>query len=232
MIGIFDSGIGGYSSLRRLKNLLPKADICYLADRRNAPYGTKSQTELERLVLNDVKILKKLGATEILAACCTASTVIDELPEKLREGVYTIIEPAASAAVKQTRNGRIAVICTYATAKSSAFERAALRINPDIEIWTQPSKILVELAEGGVCDGNCDKSRLDIIKAELKALSCFDADTVILGCTHFTLMKNIISSCLHANCVSAADEGARLISHRLKNEGNGKLTYVCPEALA
>jgi len=231
MIGIFDSGVGGFVSLCRLKALCPREDICYLADRKNAPYGTKSAKELRRLVLRDLNILRLLGADKILAACCTASAIIDSMDADIRDKVTTIIKPTASTAVRRTKNGKIALLCTYATAKSAAFENAVLRINPDIEIKTQPSKRLVELAESGARDERCDKSALDTIRCELSSLSDFGADTVILGCTHFSLLRNIISDYLNADCISAADEGAELLASTLRGDGNGKILYTCPEKI-
>ena len=133
MIGIFDSGAGGLAALRKLRALLPNADICYLADRKNAPYGTKSQDELRRLVIRDIRILKRLGATEILSACCTASAVIDAMKSNISDGVTTIIKPTARKAASQTKNQKIALLCTYATAKSYAFEREILSANPNIQ---------------------------------------------------------------------------------------------------
>ena len=232
MIGIFDSGVGGFAALSKLRELRPRVDVAYLADRKNAPYGTKSISELERLVLRDIDILRAMGAEKILAACCTACSVIDRLDTTLTKGVTTIIKPAARAAVKKTENGKIAVICTDATAKSQAFESELKRLMPDIEVKTKPSARLVELAECGARDSRLDKSELDIIRSELSPLLDFGADTVILGCTHFSLLKHSISGCLNADFVSAADEGASLLAASLKNEGVGGITYTCPEKLS
>lgn len=228
MIGIFDSGVGGFISLRRLRELCPRADICYLADRKNAPYGTKSEEELRRLVLNDISLLRRRGADRILAACCTASAVLDAMGVA---DVTTIIRPTARLAARQTKNRKVAVICTYATARSGAFARALLEINPRLDIKTQPSRRLVELAELRVCDGNITEKALEAVRGELRPLMDFGADTVILGCTHFSLLGGVISELLCAKTVSAADVGAELIARSVSEHGEGKTVYICPEKI-
>ena len=118
MIGIFDSGVGGLSAYRELRLLLPRCDIIYLADRRNAPYGTKTKDELIKLVKHDILQLKNMGAEKILVACCTASTVVPHLDFEERRCVLPIIFPAARVAA---RLARVTVIATEHTARSSAF---------------------------------------------------------------------------------------------------------------
>lgn len=231
MIGIFDSGVGGFVSLRRLRELCPRADICYLADRKNAPYGTKSEEELRRLVLNDISLLRSRGADRILAACCTASAVLDGLGKDAPPGVTSIIRPTASAAAKRTKNGKIAIICTYATARSGAFTKALLDISPGLDIITQPSRRLVELAESGVCDGHITAEALESVRSEIRPLMGFGADTVILGCTHFSLLGGVISELLCAEAVSAADMGAELMAQSVNDCGEGKTVYICPEKI-
>ena len=229
MIGIFDSGVGGFASLRRLRELCPNLDVCYLADRKNAPYGTKTAEKLKELVLRDINILREAGASNILAACCTASAVIDAMSDSARRSVTTIITPTARAAARRTKNKKIALLCTYATARSSAFERAILRIDSEIEVRTQPSKRLVELAERGARDGNLSNSELAVLREEVSPLLGFGADTVILGCTHFSHLRAAISDYLGADFVSAADEGAELMARTVGNVGNGKTIYICPD---
>lgn len=120
MIGIFDSGVGGLASFSELRRLLPLADIAYLADRKNAPYGTKKKDVLKRLVCEDIELLRRLGCNKILIACCTASTVHRELPEESRRISFPIIKQTANAAAGYRS---VAVIATEHTVRSHAFSK-------------------------------------------------------------------------------------------------------------
>ena len=118
MIGIFDSGVGGLNAYYELKRLLPDEDFIYLSDRKNAPYGTKSEDEIIALTRADIKRLKNAGARKILIACCTASSIHHKLDDEERQISLPIITPAAEIAAKSAK--RILVIATEHTAKSSA----------------------------------------------------------------------------------------------------------------
>ena len=107
MIGVFDSGAGGLFALAELRRLLPKADILCLTDRKNAPYGTKSEDELTRHVTSGVDTLLSLGCSSVLMACCTASTVWERLPERERAAAVPIIEPVTEAALRVSKNKKI-----------------------------------------------------------------------------------------------------------------------------
>ena len=227
MIGVFDSGVGGLISYERLRELRPRADIIYFADRKNAPYGVKSESELISLVSRDIELLLGMGADKILAACCTACSIAHLLPPKLREKITTIIAPTAEAAVKSTKNGKIAILCTHQTAKSRAFEREIHKFCKNIELKTQPSAKLVALAEGGARDGKLTPEQRLAAESECEALKDFGADTVILGCTHFSHLKNTLSEYLGAKYISAADEGALLMASIIDDSGNGRDKFVC-----
>ena len=134
MIGVFDSGAGGRFALAELRRLSPDADIVFLADEKNAPYGTKGKAELKRLVSADIEALISVGCEKILMACCTASTVWDSLSEKEREISVPIIEPTVLEALRISKNKRIGILSTEATRKSEAFACEILKREPHANI--------------------------------------------------------------------------------------------------
>ena len=226
MIGVFDSGEGGLATLDEIKRLCPECDLIFHADKENAPYGTKGRTEIIRLVKQDIKILLDGGANKILIACCTASTVYPMLSRREREACLPIITPTAREAVRATRAKRIGVICTEATARSGAFERAIAEFDSEIKVKTLPSGELVSLVEGGTREENHSLRDLMKIKRILMPMKDFNPDTVILGCTHFSRIGGIIGQIFDgATVIDAAKIGARLIlAHR--TGGEGKMIYV------
>ncbi len=226
MTGIFDSGVGGMVALRELRRLVPSADICYYADRKNAPYGTKDRQTIRSLVMRDIDILSDAGADQILIACCTACTVYDELPEKYREIATPIIGAAARRAAQLTERGRIAVICTYATARSHAFENEIRKINTSLTVTVHPSSELVRIVEEGARDGAVDSEARRIIESELFELRRSHSDVVILGCTHFSHIRKEIENILSVRSVSAAHEGARIMADKIKTAEEGRTKYL------
>ena len=225
MIGIFDSGVGGLTAYREVRRLAPRADIVYLADRKNAPYGTKGRDELIELVKKDIKILRSLGATEILIACCTASTVYQFLDEESRRNTVPIIEPAADAA-KSLR--RITVIATEHTAKSRAFSDSIREKHPDASVLEIPAQRLVAMVEDGSRDRNLSGECREYLKEVASRARAFDSDGLILGCTHFSHLENTLRVLLpEVKIISPAREGARrLVKCSECLSGSGKNTYV------
>lgn len=227
MTGIFDSGDGGLSALSELRKLKPSIDICFFADRKNAPYGTKSESELIRLIKRDAEILKKAGADKILMACCTASTVYPHLPSGLKSLLFPIIRPAADEAARLTRNGKIAVIATDATVRSQAFSRELLKKRGVSEVTEIAAQELVSLVECGKKDGRLDGEGRKILFSALSPVKSSGADTLILGCTHFQHLEMEIACMLPGiTLVSAAREGAKEMAKITKTDGKGKTVYL------
>ena len=186
MIGIFDSGVGGFNALFEIRRRLPFADISYFADEKNAPYGTKSEDQLLKLVKKDAEILKGIGASEILIACCTASTVFERLNEEEKRNLIPIIAPAARIAA---RHRRILVIATEATARSRAFSREILSVNPSCEVFELAMQQLVTEIEGGSRQGRLSE-RCKALLEELKEnAEGGNFDSIVLGCTHFSHLE-------------------------------------------
>lgn len=225
MIGVFDSGEGGSAAVEEIKRLCPECDIIFLADKENAPYGTKTKSELIRLVKKDIKALRCGGAEKILVACCTASTVYPYLSDEERALCVPIITPTAVEAARLT-GGRVGIICTEATARSRCFESALFEINAKIKTTAVPLGELVALVEGGVSDTHYTaKDAARIARLTLPALD-FKPDTLILGCTHFSRVSGIIKEILpKVKIVDSAKIGAReILKHA--TVGSGKMIYV------
>lgn len=227
MIGLFDSGAGGLATLAELRALCPSADICFFADRENAPYGTKDRDTLVRLVRRDIEILRSAGADKILMACCTASTVYPLLNRAERDIAVPIIAPAARAAARATKNGKVGVISTRATHRSGAFGRALRAVSPSLSVTEWEAQELVALIEGGVSDeDSTPAARAKIARLVAPAIDA-GIDTLILGCTHFPRVGGIIASCLPSvTLVSSAREGALEIAKSSDTDGCGATIYL------
>lgn len=205
MIGVFDSGLGGLCSLSELQKRMPEEDKIYLADRKNLPYGTKSEKELLPLIKRDISRLRDYGCRKILIACCTASTLYPSLSEEEQKVALPIIFPAARAAVGSKKT---AVIATERTVKSRAFSKA-LSIFCDSAVTEIPAGELVILAESGEADGRLSKKGEETLLSVAKGVLTAEADTLILGCTHFSHFEKSLSEILPGvKIISAAREGA------------------------
>ncbi len=220
MIGVFDSGAGGRFALAELRRLRKKADIIFLADKKNAPYGSKSEKELISLVTNDVKRLREAGAKRILVACCTASTVWDKLTIDTRNGVMQIISTVAKRALNVSSGGRIGVLSTEATRKSGAFKRWI----PHAVCYSAPE--LVTLAESGARDVNLTHAQKQILKKSLSPFFESNIDTLILGCTHFAYFEGEIENILGVKTVNSARVAAEEFAKTVSDEGNGMTYYI------
>lgn len=227
MIGIFDSGMGGLNVLKELKAIAPSCDVCFFADRENAPYGTKSRGELLRLVGHNVQLLRECGAEEILIGCCTASTVYDGLSTCDRERVFPIIKPTAHAALGATKTNRIGVIATNATVRSHAFRQAVDLEARDTYVIECAAQSLVGVVEGGESDSYITRTGLRIVKEALSVIKNEEIDVLILGCTHFPLLSGIISDIMgNVRLISSAHEGALEISRVADTGGVGATVYL------
>ena len=227
MIGVFDSGVGGMTALAELRRLLPSADITYLADRENAPYGTKSEDKILECAENCIGRLRDAGAEKILIACCTASTLYPRLSSADKEISVPIIFPAAEAATRATANGRIAVIATHATVRSRAFSRAisALGGFKVAEFDAQP---IVAMVEAGARDEAPPKGEeLCELERMLLPIRSFGADTLILGCTHFPHLKEQIARLLPGIAlINPSLEGALKIVNPTPADEHGRTVYL------
>ncbi len=189
-LGVFDSGLGGLTVVRALREALPGERIVYLGDTARVPYGTKGAATVVKYALGCARHLVAHDVKALVIACNTVSAVA---PERLRVEldipVLEVIEPGARAAVAATKTGRIGVLATAGTIASGAYARAVAQLSTRAEVVGQAAPLLVPLAEEGWTDG--DVPRL-VVRRYLEPLARAGVDVVVLGCTHYPLLRAII----------------------------------------
>jgi glutamate racemase len=192
LIGVFDSGIGGLTVVRALKRHLPDYDIIYFGDTARTPYGTKSPESVVRYAIEDAEILVQKGAQMLVVACNTASSVATRtLKKRFDVPILEVISPAVKIAVSDPKRRRVGVIGTRATVNSGVYEDKIRAIRPEMRVYGQPCPLLVPLVEEGwLKKGETRK----IIKKYLHPLKLKQIDILILGCTHYPLLKEIIQA--------------------------------------
>ncbi len=224
MIGVFDSGAGGLLTVGQIRELAPLADICFLADRENAPYGTKEPCEVARLAEENIRHLLSLGAERVLIACCTACSVFDRLPCELRETAIPIIAPTARQAAGATKSGRIAVIATKTTVSSHAFLYELEKFQ-GVFVKEFERQELVSITEAGITDRTAKDEQRELVRQVLRPEELADFDTLILGCTHFPNLKKTIASLVPwMSTVSSTEAGALAAAALCR--GTGKIIYT------
>ena len=211
-IGIFDSGVGGLTVLKEIVRALPQEDTVYLGDTARVPYGTKSPETVTRYSRQIAEFLVSRDIKLLVVACNTASAVaLESLQAELPIPVVGVIEPGATRAASVSRSGRVGVIGTAGTIRSSAYAKAIKRINPEIEVVTQACPLFVPLAEEGWVDN--EVARLTA-SAYLEPLRAQGVDTLVLGCTHYPLLKRTIGEVMgpEVTLVDSAEETARTVA--------------------
>ncbi|MBQ7045998.1 MAG: glutamate racemase [Clostridia bacterium] len=192
-IGVFDSGLGGLTVMKELIKLLPNEDIVYFGDTGRVPYGTRSSATIEKYALQDQKLLLKHDVKLIVAACGTVSSVAKNAARQSTVPYFGVVEHAARQAAKVTKNQKIGVIGTAATIKSGAHEDHIKEILPNATVIAQCCSLFVPLVE----EGWVSKDNLavyDTAKRYLEPIKQAGVDTLILGCTHYPLLKDVIAS--------------------------------------
>lgn len=188
-IGVFDSGFGGLTVLRSLVEQLPNEDFVYLGDTARAPYGPRSIAEVRRFALQGLDHLVNRGVKALVIACNSASSaVLRDARERYDVPITEVVLPAASRAVAATRNGRVGVIATQSTVNSRSYEDA-FAIAPHITLTAQACPRFVEFVEAGVTGGD---ELLSVAEEYLAPIKKAQADTLILGCTHYPLLQGVI----------------------------------------
>lgn len=218
-IGIFDSGVGGLTVLGEIMRVLPQEDTIYLGDTARVPYGTKSPETVIRFAGQIARFMVKRDVKLIVVACNTASAVaLEMLQERFPVPIVGVIEPGAVRAAAVTRSGRVGVIGTAGTIRSSAYTKAIKRINADIEVVTAACPMFVPLAEEGWIDNEVARLTAQIYLTELKA---HGVDTLVLGCTHYPLLKKVITEVMgsEVTLVDSAAETAKTVHAILAEQG-------------
>ncbi len=191
-IGIFDSGVGGLSAVRALMRRCPNENILYLGDEARMPYGTRDRETLLRYAREDLAFVLRQDVKAVLVACGTVSAAaLDDLRRECPVPILGVVEPAAAEAARATRNGKIAILGTGATTRSGAFPRAIRRIRPGAETLGVPCPMFVPLVENGYIRPG-DPAATLFAEEYLAPVKAFGADVIILGCTHFPVLKATI----------------------------------------
>jgi len=214
-VGVFDSGIGGLTVVREIFRLLPEEPVLFFGDTARLPYGPKSRETVIRFARQNARFLLSRGVSCIVVACNTASSVaLPFLEKEVSLPVIGVIEPGAGAAARATKNKRVGVIGTRGTVASGAYDRALAGIDESIRVYSEPCPLLVPLAEEGWID---HPVTFGVIREYLEPLLAESIDTLILGCTHFPVLKNAIQEVVGegVTIVDSARETALLLGRRI-----------------
>jgi glutamate racemase len=214
-IGVFDSGIGGLTVVRQIRRVLPHEDIIYLGDTARVPYGTKSPGTVIRFACEDTRFLIQQQVKAVIVACNTASAwALPTLERTFEVPIFGVILPGARAALDRTRNRRIGVIGTSATIRSQAYPRAILARDDTAQVFARACPLLVPLVEEGRVQ---DKVALLVLKEYLRPLLRDRIDTLVLGCTHYPLLRPAIQRIVGGKIalVDSAQSCAAYVRERL-----------------
>jgi glutamate racemase len=225
-IGVFDSGIGGLTVLKELTALLPGEDFIYLGDTARLPYGTKSNEVIVRYSRENTEFLLAKGIKLLVVACNTSSAVaLGEIERHTMVPVIGVIDPGARAAVRASRTGKIGVIGTEATIASGAYTRAIQNLKPRAEIYTRACPLLVPLVEEGWTDNEIAERT---VTHYLESLKASGIDTLLLGCTHYPLLRGMFERVLgprvkivDSAIATAAAVREKLAALKLARRGGG-----------
>ena len=231
-IGVFDSGLGGLTVVKSLCSLVSNESIVYFGDTARVPYGNKSKELIQEYSKEITDFLIKHDAKIVVVACNTASALaLDELQKHSPIPVLGVIKPGATEAIKATSNNHIGIIGTVATISSKAYEKVLHGLNGNIQTSSQACPLLVPLAEEGWLDGDVANT---IVNHYLSPLNDNKIDTLILGCTHYPLLKDVIASQINDGTVliDSAAAVARAVKESLAdsnelNDSDEKGTLTC-----
>ena len=213
-IGIFDSGLGGLTVMKEVISQLPNENIVYFGDTARVPYGTRSHETIKKYALQDANFLLKNDVKVIVAACGTVSAVASGEFKDYKVPYFEMITPAAIAAVKATKTNKIGVIGTPATIKSCEHKHRILELLPAAQIFANACPLFVPLVEEGITDSN-NFVLNEIAKKYLLPLKEQNIDTLILGCTHYPILSDVISKIM-GNKITLINPGEEL-AFSLKN---------------
>jgi glutamate racemase len=206
-IGVFDSGVGGLTVMKEIITLLPEENIVYLGDTARVPYGIRSPEIVKRYSYESAQFLASKNIKLLVVACNTSSSVsLELLKEIFSIPVVGVIEPGARAVASITKLKRVAVIGTSATVRSGSYERAIKAVDSSIEVSAIACPLFVPLVEEGWLDGEVVSL---IAEKYLSALKLFGVDTLVLGCTHYPLIKHVIADVTGVPLIDSAIETAK-----------------------
>jgi glutamate racemase len=218
-IGFFDSGIGGLTVVKSIMELMPNENIVYFGDTARVPYGSKSNDTVVEYSIQAANFLLRKNIKLLVVACNTASSVaLEELRKFLTVPVIGMIEPGARMALSESKSKRIGVIGTRGTINNKAYARELKKLNPKVKVFEQACPLFVPLAEEGWID---HKSTQLIAKEYLEEIKGEDIDTLILGCTHYPILANVIQKVVgkKIKLVHSGTPAAKLVEDYLNGRG-------------
>ena len=226
-IGIFDSGIGGLTVVKRFLTSLPNENIVYFGDTARVPYGSKSNSTVIEYSLQDARFLLNKNVKAIVVACNTASSVaIEELRNNFDIPIIGMIGPGSKAALRETKNKKVGIIGTYATIGNKAYAKRLKFLDSSVEVFEKACPLFVPLAEEGWTNAN---ATYEIAEEYLKELRDKKIDTLVLGCTHYPILSEVIQKVIGTK-VKLIDSGVasaeivkeELIKNNLLSESKSK----------
>jgi glutamate racemase len=220
-IGIFDSGIGGLTVVREVRRRLPAESLVYFGDTARVPYGTKSPRVVYDFAFQDTRFLIGQDVKMVVVACHTVSSIaLASLQEAFSLPILGVVEPGVEAALAATRNGCIGVIGTRATVLSGAYERSFSAKRPGVSVFMQACPLFVPLVEEGWLEGDVTGR---VAELYLEPLIAKGVDTLVLGCTHYPLLKPVLQKVMGGSIVliDSAEETSRTVAEKLAGDGIG-----------
>lgn len=219
-IGVFDSGLGGLTTVKELRKIMPNENIVYFGDTSRVPYGARSKETIHRYARQDIQFLLSRDVKAIIAACGTVSSNLP--PETVREipvPYFDILHPASQAACAATKNGRIGVIATSATIKSGAFPKTIRTIMNSPVIIGKACPLFVPLVENGYIAPDNPVTKL-VAEEYLSFVKNEQVDTLILGCTHYPLIQSIVAQIMgeQVALINSGEEAAKQVCAVLTKE--------------
>ena len=227
-IGVFDSGLGGLTAVRRLHALMPQENIIYFGDTGRVPYGTRGRDIITKYARQDVAFLRQYDLKSIIIACNTVSAIALDLLSKENDiPIIGTVEPACRRAMTMTQTVRVGVIGTAATIRSGAYEKYLHKKDGTLDLFTQACPLFVPLVENGRVHRG-DVVIETVVKEYLTPLKDAGVDTLILGCTHYPLLEEVIGDFMgpDVTLIDSGAEAANLASTQFDpNEGTGTTQY-------
>lgn len=239
-IGVFDSGLGGLTCVKELNKLIPNENIVYFGDNARVPYGARGRETIIEYANQDIAFIKKHNVKMIIAACGTVSSVLGS--NKISDGDIAfsgVLLPAAQTACTVTRNGKIGVIGTDATIKSGSYGKAIRGIRPDVTVIGNSCPLFVPLVENGFTNRDNPVTKL-VVEQYLSPLKKEGVDTLILGCTHYPIIRDAIADYMGENVtlISSGEEVAKYAYNMLmrndmltEREEHGINTYYTSDSV-
>lgn len=207
-IGVFDSGLGGLTAVHSLWRILPEEDLIYFGDTARVPYGGRSKETILKYARQDVRFLRSFDLKAILIACGTVTTTsLSTLQAENDLPMVGVVEPTCRRAVSVTKNKRVGMIATLASVRSGAYEATLKGLDSEVEVFCEPCPLLVPLVENGRIRRG-DIVIETVVKEYLEPLKAKGIDTLILGCTHYPLLEEVVAKIMGPD-VTLVDSGAQ-----------------------